>query len=190
MTELRLTFDDGPSSEWTPPILDLLAAHNVKATFFVIGQHILGREPLLKRMVAEGHAVGNHTLTHARLPALDEAGVRVELEACSRLIQLAGGDEPAYYRAPYLDRATWVDGIAHSLSLLPYDGVAPINPDDWMRDDPEQIAALVRFDHDLAATEGRNPPICLHDGIPPGGGNGTASRAPTVEAVRLLLAGV
>lgn len=189
MTELRLTFDDGPS-EWTAPILDLLAERNAKATFFVVGQHILGREPLLKRMVAEGHTVGNHTLTHCRLTDQDEDSARVELEACSRLIRLACGVALAYYRAPYLARVLWVDQLANTLGLLPYDTYAPINPDDWALDDPEEIVARVRWALEHGSLAGTNPVVCLHDGIPPGGGNGTASRAPTVEAVRLLLAGV
>lgn len=189
--DFRLTFDDGPHHIWTPQILDLLDEHNVKATFFVIGQHILGREPLLKRMVAEGHQVGNHTLSHRRLTEEDDAGVRVELKACSRLVALACGVRPAFYRAPYLDRDSRIDEIARKVYLGAEEMWPPISPNDWALDDPEEIAVRVRYalTHTQGARAGLHPTVCLHDGIPPGGGNGTSSRAPTVEAVRLLLAG-
>lgn len=59
-----LTFDDGPDPEHTPPLLDLLSAHGVKATFFLIGQKIEQHPELVRRIVAEGHLVGNHSYSH------------------------------------------------------------------------------------------------------------------------------
>lgn len=59
-----LTFDDGPDPEHTPPLLDLLAAHGVKATFFLIGQKIEQHPELVRRIVAEGHLIGNHSYSH------------------------------------------------------------------------------------------------------------------------------
>ncbi|HRH65756.1 MAG TPA: polysaccharide deacetylase family protein [Bacteroidia bacterium] len=61
---MALTFDDGPSAKFTPAILDILKAMNVKATFFCIGRNIEGNENILKRMHAEGHTIGNHSYSH------------------------------------------------------------------------------------------------------------------------------
>lgn len=59
-----LTFDDGPDPEHTPPLLDLLAKHGVKASFFLIGEKIEKHPELVQRIVAEGHLVGNHSYSH------------------------------------------------------------------------------------------------------------------------------
>lgn len=177
---LQLTFDDGPNSEWTPQILDLLNAHHVKATFFVIGQHILGHENLLRRMVAYGHTIGNHSLTHRKLTDLDIVAQRVELEACSYLIEHACGVRPEMYRAPYFLHDQVTDVQAESLGMRHVG--ADIDPHDWELGLPEEIVERI---HSRYPQPGAL--VCLHDGLPPGGGNGTASRAATVEAVRLLL---
>src|SRR5688572_26382773 len=67
---MALTFDDGPSSAYTPQILDILDRHGVKATFFVLGSNVAGNEALLQRTYASGHEIGNHTWGHPRLTAL------------------------------------------------------------------------------------------------------------------------
>ena len=60
---IALTLDDGPHSTLTPRILDVLAEHEAQATFFIMGRHVPGNEALLRRMVAEGHELGNHMMT-------------------------------------------------------------------------------------------------------------------------------
>lgn len=64
--EIALTFDDGPHPEFTPKVLEVLKQHNAKATFFCIGQHIEKHPELFKRIIAEGHSVGNHTYSHSK----------------------------------------------------------------------------------------------------------------------------
>jgi peptidoglycan/xylan/chitin deacetylase (PgdA/CDA1 family) len=69
---VALTFDDSPHATSTPRILDVLAAHDARATFFIIGEHVAGNEEIVRRLIAEGHEVGNHMLSDApsaRLPA-------------------------------------------------------------------------------------------------------------------------
>lgn len=95
---IKLTFDDGPS-EYTSIILDILKKHDVKATFFVIGNHIVGNEELLKRMVAEGHEIGNHTLTHADYP-VNQDQAKIEIEETDRLILETTGISNQIYRLP------------------------------------------------------------------------------------------
>jgi peptidoglycan/xylan/chitin deacetylase (PgdA/CDA1 family) len=97
---LALTFDDGPNEDATPRILDLLAAHGQHATFFLIGEHVRRHPQLVRRMIAEGHAVGLHSDSHSRLvncwpPHL----VRRDLETCGAAIADATGmPAPRLYR--------------------------------------------------------------------------------------------
>ncbi|MEI9929122.1 MAG: polysaccharide deacetylase family protein [Rhizomicrobium sp.] len=83
--KIALTFDDGPDPEWTPAILDILKAKNVKATFFVIGENAEANPGLVERILNEGHELGNHTFTHPNLADTPGAGVALELNATQRL---------------------------------------------------------------------------------------------------------
>ncbi len=173
------TFDDGPS-EWTPAILDLLAEHGQTATFFVIGEQIPGRWNTVLRMLADGHKIGNHTFTHRRLTELSDDMVWAEFEACTAVVRLACGAPASCWRAPMFGRDERIDRVAAALGLGLHTG-ADIVPDDWNIKDPEVIAAKVLMFAEPDAV------VCLHDGMPPGGGNGTASRQPTVDALRMIL---
>lgn len=97
-----LTFDDGPHPQYTPLVLDLLARHGARATFFCIGNQIAGNEDLLRRIVAEGHLIGNHS-THHRptFPCLSTSAVVAELEACSSRLADVLGRRPRLFRPPY-----------------------------------------------------------------------------------------
>ncbi len=178
---IEFTFDDGPS-EWTSQILDLLAEHNSKATFFVVGSQIEGREGILLRADYEGHAIGNHSWSHPRLtgPNLAKNTIWRELKDTSAKIADITGTWPAAWRAPYYAHDARVDAIARDIGLTEHIG-SDVIPDDWMLDDPEEIARRV-----LRAGDGI---VTLHDGIPPDGGSSrcTKSRQPTVDAVRLIL---
>ena len=78
--KVALTFDDGPDPEWTPAILDILKAKDVKATFFVIGENAEANPGLVARILAEGHELGNHTFTHPNLADTPNAGVATGTE--------------------------------------------------------------------------------------------------------------
>lgn len=96
---LALTFDDGPDPEITPQVLQTLAKHRARATFFVLG-HAAERHPeLLRRIVAEGHVLGNHSYSHAA--RLSAAKAREELQRTSNLIEAASGTTPTLFRPPY-----------------------------------------------------------------------------------------
>jgi len=98
---LALTFDDGPHAQQTPRLLDILAQHNVKATFYVTGQNASRYPHLIKRIVAEGHEIGNHTYNHPNLTKLSDAQVRSELDRTVSAIVAAAGVKPRTFRAPY-----------------------------------------------------------------------------------------
>ncbi len=99
---LYLTFDAGYENGYTPAILDALKKHNVQAAFFVVGHYLETAPDLVKRMVAEGHIVGNHTYHHPDMSAIrDEAAFRKELEQTEALYQeIVGSPMPKLYRPP------------------------------------------------------------------------------------------
>ena len=92
---VALTFDDGPSLRYTPRILAILGHANVKATFFILGKHVRGREELLREMLRSGHEIANHSFRHPEYPSGGE------LRATNLLIQTATGFTPCQFRPPY-----------------------------------------------------------------------------------------
>ncbi len=97
---IALTYDDGPDAEVTARLLDVLEENDAKATFFVRGNLISSHGQLIRRMDAEGHELGNHTLTHARLTGLDGDALRAEIEGASAALQTVTGKAPAMLRPP------------------------------------------------------------------------------------------
>ncbi|MDQ0110781.1 polysaccharide deacetylase family protein [Paenibacillus harenae] len=99
--EIALTFDDGPDSVYTPLLLDLLARHKAKATFFVVGSHALGQEDILVRMKAEGHVIGIHNYVHKSNWLMRPRAVQRQIEATNDIIEKATGKRSIYYRPPW-----------------------------------------------------------------------------------------
>ncbi len=101
---VALTFDDGPSPRFTPEVLDVLAAHGASATFFVVGLGVRSHPDLVRRAVAQGHEVANHTLGHERLDRLSRDEVRAQLEGGAEAITALGlgpSARPRLVRPPY-----------------------------------------------------------------------------------------
>lgn len=96
-----LTFDDGPVPEVTPWVLDLLASHGIKATFFCIGDNIRKHPDLFERILAEGHAVGNHTFHHLNGWKTDTATYISNIEACDMIIGRYLPNGTPLFRPPY-----------------------------------------------------------------------------------------
>ncbi len=107
--KVALTFDDGPDPTWTPRVLDLLKERGVKAAFFVIGRNAEHYPNLVKRMVAEGHEIGNHTYSHGNLAEMAEWRWRLELDSTERLIETITGYSTALFRPPYNADSTPTD---------------------------------------------------------------------------------
>jgi peptidoglycan-N-acetylglucosamine deacetylase len=98
---LALTFDDGPDPEWTPRVLDLLGAAGVRATFFLIGERAARVPALVRRLVAEGHEVGNHSWSHRSLWLCGPRATAHQIQdAHARLTELAGAP-PCHFRPPW-----------------------------------------------------------------------------------------
>lgn len=98
---IAMTFDDGPHPQNTPRLLDMLRARNIKATFFVIGRSVDLYPNVVRRTVAEGHEIGNHTHTHRLLSKLGESEVRSELSRCHEAVSRAAGVQMKVMRPPY-----------------------------------------------------------------------------------------
>ena len=96
---LALTFDDGPDPVNTPQILDTLKARGAHATFFVLGAQVKRHPELLRRMLAEGNAVGSHSWSHPS--RVTPAQARTEIESTERMIREATGSPPVLFRPPY-----------------------------------------------------------------------------------------
>src|SRR5271163_987472 len=90
--EVALTFDDGPNDPYTQQLLELLARHQVRATFFLIGNYVRRRPEIARAVRQAGHLLGNHTMTHSALLWEWPARVREELAACNAAIEDATGE--------------------------------------------------------------------------------------------------
>lgn len=97
---VALSFDDGPSEPYTGRVLDVLDAHGVKATFFVIGENVRKNPELVKRMVDAGHELGNHSQTHPWVFKMLFRTIREDIEQCQREIEKAAGYRPRFFRQP------------------------------------------------------------------------------------------
>lgn len=95
-----LTFDEGYEAGYTPKILDILKENNVKAAFFVTGPYVKEHADLVKRMVEEGHIVGNHTVNHPSLPTLSDEKVKEEITKLGEMFKELTGKKMKYFRPP------------------------------------------------------------------------------------------
>jgi len=129
---LAMTFDDGPSAENTPRLLDLLKQRGIKATFFLIGQNAAEHPELVKRILAEGHEVGNHSWTHPQLSKLSDERVTEEINKTQDAIRQASGFTPTLLRPPYgamtQRQREWVEKDFHLNVIL-----WSVDPFDWKR---------------------------------------------------------
>ena len=111
---LALSFDDGPNLTTESKMLDVLAKHDVPATFFVIGNNINEESAQnIKRALELGCEIGNHSLTHSMMSQMDEAQVKAEIEATSAMIEEITGERPKFFRPPYInvqpEMYDWID---------------------------------------------------------------------------------
>ncbi len=166
--KLALTFDDGPDPDWTPKILDVLKQKGVHASFFVIGENAEANPDLLRRVLAEGHDIGNHTFTHPNLGELPDALVTLEINANQRLVEGLTGRSMRLFRAPYLGDAepTTADEtvpieIAQTMGY--YTVGLHVDPDDWQKPSADEIVNRVIAQATDPNPDIRGHVILLHD---------------------------
>jgi peptidoglycan/xylan/chitin deacetylase (PgdA/CDA1 family) len=115
--QLALTYDDGPNDPYTQQLLDVLARHNVKATFFLIGRYVRQRPEIVRRIVEAGHAIGNHTWNHPNLIFCSPSEIRSQLSDTQEAIEDACGVRPTLFRPPFGGRRPGTFSAARSMGL-------------------------------------------------------------------------
>jgi peptidoglycan-N-acetylglucosamine deacetylase len=180
--ELALTFDDGPNPTWTPRLLDLLAGHDVHATFFMVGKFAKAERDLARRVAEAGHVVGNHSWSHPDLSRTRDANVLDELTRTNDLLGEICGKPVRYFRPPFGARSPYVLKLARRLGLVPVMWNAMTH--DWEEPSSDKIATDLMRKIDRHQARGFAANIVLHDGSHHGF---RADRAPSVAAVGQLL---
>jgi cellulose synthase/poly-beta-1,6-N-acetylglucosamine synthase-like glycosyltransferase/peptidoglycan/xylan/chitin deacetylase (PgdA/CDA1 family)/spore germination protein YaaH len=176
--QVAITFDDGPDPRWTPKILDILKAANVKATFFVVGVNAERYPALVRRIVNEGHEIGNHTYYHPNLALCWPEHIRLELNATQLLLETITGRATTLFRPPYAADTGPTElselaplKIAEDLNYLVV--LENIDPQDWAKPGTDIILRRIKQQrHDGSV-------ILLHDA----GGD----RSQTVQALPRIL---
>jgi peptidoglycan-N-acetylglucosamine deacetylase len=181
---IALTFDDGPNPMFTPGVLEMLDRYGVKATFFVIGQHVETHPELVQQVVQAGHALGNHTFSHQRLAGIGVKRVADELQRCAQAVQAAATVKTTLMRPPFgeYDVSSFMAVSMLGYSLVNWSAVGS----DWLGDEATVVADRV---------VGSAHPGCialLHDGCGPAhpvaGMQGiSADRQPTVQALPIIV---
>ncbi|OAI48137.1 hypothetical protein AYO45_05305 [Gammaproteobacteria bacterium SCGC AG-212-F23] len=171
---VTLTFDDGPSPKYTPQILAILKKYNIKATFFVVGASAKKYPELVREIIAEGHAVGNHSWSHPMLTRLSNTQLQHEVVDTQNAVEKAIGKKPVCLRPPY--------GMAnpHVKDYIRSQGIAPVamgfNSFDYERRGTEKMVDWVLKNVHAGQV------ILMHDGYD--------KREQTVEALPRIIEGI
>lgn len=126
---IALTIDDGPSAVYTPQVLRLLHKYGVTATFCMVGARVTAHPGIAREVADAGHAIVNHTWTHARLSALTPAAVQDQMSRASDAIHNVTGRRPGMFRAPYGAWSPAVLKLCEQMQLAPLDW--SVDPQDW-----------------------------------------------------------
>ncbi len=154
--QLALTYDDGPNDPHTQRLLEVLARHNVHATFFLIGRYVQQRPDIVRELVKAGHVIGNHTFTHPLLTFKSGRELRTQLENCDRALTDAVGEHSNLFRPPFGGRRPAVLRIARHMGLEPI--MWNVTGYDWNAPSVEHIERKV-----TSQVRGGDV-ILLHDG--------------------------
>lgn len=171
---IALTLDDGPGEE-TSLILQILKDANVRATFFLCGANVERHPELARRVVEEGHEIGNHTYSHPRLLGKTPGKIFWEIDRAQKVIEHHTGRKPELFRPPYGLR--WF-GLFPILQRQQMKAIMwSVNGRDWKIPAEQITERVLRQTHPGAI-------ILLHDGIPP---RESGNRKATVEALPAVL---
>ena len=129
---LAMTFDDGPNPSLTPKLLDLLKERNIKCTFFLVGNLVKVYPDIVRRIVAEGHELGNHTYTHCSLTSRSDDQIRTELQKSSDAVFEVAQVRPQLIRPPYGAINTRIKNLM--FTEFGYSTIMwSVDPQDWRR---------------------------------------------------------
>jgi peptidoglycan/xylan/chitin deacetylase (PgdA/CDA1 family) len=175
---IALTFDDGPDPEFTPHVLDALQRHGARATFMMMGWNCVHHPDLVKRVVADGHEIGNHTWSHLDLATTDPATAELELRRGRDAIERISGQDVAFFRPPRGElsgvAALYAAQAQQSILMWTVDGGAHL----------ERTTSQIH-DHLVAAVK-PGYIVDFHDGIGRGTFNRTATFARQLITQRTL----
>ena len=174
--KLALTYDDGPNDPHTQRLMEVLAKHNVQATFFLIGRYVQQKPEIVRELVKAGHVVGNHTQTHPQLIFQTRTQARIQISTCQNILSDAIGHSTNLFRPPYGGRRPAILKIARELGLEPI--MWSVTCYDWKPTTPERIEK-----HAIRQIRGGDV-ILLHDG---GHAQMGADRSQTVTATDSLI---
>lgn len=180
--QLALTYDDGPNDAATMQLLEVLARHNTRATFFMIGRFVRQRPDIARAVHVAGHLIGNHTMSHPWLAWQPERVIREELRGCNQALEDALGAPVRYLRPPHGARRPAVFRVARELSLTLVQWNVMGN--DWAPIGAGGVLHKVQRGLEVARERGRGANILLHDGFDQRMG---ADRSAAVEATDRLL---
>ncbi len=180
--EVALTYDDGPNDAATMQLLEVLARHNVRASFFMIGRFVRQRPEIVRAVHAAGHLLGNHTMTHPWLAWQSERIIREELRGCNQALEDVLGAPVRYMRPPHGARRPAVLHIARELGLTLVQWNVMGN--DWAPIGTDGVLRKVQRGLETVRERGRSANILLHDGYDQRMG---ADRSATVHATDQLL---
>jgi peptidoglycan/xylan/chitin deacetylase (PgdA/CDA1 family) len=180
--EVAFTFDDGPNDPYTLQLLDLLAQHQVRAIFFLVGNYVRVRPELARAILQAGHLIGNHTMSHPSLMWERPSRVREELAGCNAVLEDVTGQAVHYFRPPFGARRPDVLRTAVELGLKPV--MWNVTAHDWDATDPRALAGRVQRIVRSNQRLGRGSNILLHDG---GHRQLGTDRSVTLAATRILL---
>jgi peptidoglycan/xylan/chitin deacetylase (PgdA/CDA1 family) len=168
---LALTYDDGPSEAWTPRLLEVLARHDVRATFFMLGRYAAQSPEIARAVAAAGHVIGNHTYTHPNLIFCSSGQVQAQLDECDRVLTDVVGEHSKLFRPPFGGRRPDVLRTVRARGFVPV--MWSVTAHDWNPVPPEKIEEKV------ARQIRGGDVILMHDG---GHLSPTADRSATVTA--------
>jgi peptidoglycan/xylan/chitin deacetylase (PgdA/CDA1 family) len=171
---VALTFDDGPTPEFTPQILAILKKYNVKATFFMVGNSARRYPDVVKQVADAGQAIGNHSLSHPFLTKLNQAQLRKEVVTPSEIIYKITGKKPVCLRYPFNDSNSRVRAYIRSQGMVPVP--MGFNSFDYTRPGVDKIVAQVLNN----AHSGQV--FLLHDGF--------VKQQQTVDALPRIIEGI
>ncbi len=137
---IAITFDDGPHPENTPRLLDMLKEREIKATFYVVGNMVKYNPQLLRRMIEEGHEIGNHTVSHGNLARMSDEALLAELRAAHDQIMNETGVVPRTMRPP--GGAIKSEQKKLMMEKLGYPTILwSVDPEDWKRPGPAVVTS-------------------------------------------------
>jgi peptidoglycan/xylan/chitin deacetylase (PgdA/CDA1 family) len=174
--QLALTYDDGPNDPHTLRLLEVLARHEVRATFFLIGRFVAEKPEVVREIARAGHAIGNHTFHHPNLIFCSAARVRSELEQCRKILTETVGEHSSLWRPPFGARLPNVLGVSRKLGLEPV--MWTVSSNDW------KIRSAEIIEQRVSKRIRGGEIILMHDGAHVRMG---ANRARTVEATDRLI---